>query len=175
MEPLGPRRKILAAGVLILGLLSFFLPLIKVDVPVLDKTRWSPFDLAVRVYEGDLPPRVTGRTLATTSIPIMIPAVYLLQLAALVSLATSPSPVILKNIAVIGVCTSWLWRGDRLSFEELFYGTFSYHNLSLVRRVGFGQHTVLLLGVMGALWFIAANDDLDAEQPNSTSTRRPLL
>jgi hypothetical protein len=160
VEPLGPRRKAIAAGVLILGLLSFFLPLIKLDLAVFDKTRWSPFDIAMKVYEGDLPvKRASGRDL--TSIPIMIPVLYLLELAALFSVMTSRSPATLKNIAVLGLCTTWLWRGDRISFEELFYGTFSYNNFSLVRRVSFGQHTLILLGVMAMMWFIAAKDDLD--------------
>ena len=150
---------------LILGLFSFFLPLIKLEIPVLNKALWSPFDIAEKVYEGDLPPNARVRDL--TSIPMMIPTLYVLQLGALFSLAISRSPAILKNIAVIGVCTSWLWRGDRVSFEELFYGTFSYQNFSLVRRVSFGQHTVILLGVMGILWFIAVNSDLDTEHAES--------
>jgi hypothetical protein len=164
VEPLGPRRKILAAGVLVFGLLSFFLPLIRLDIPVFDKTRWSPFDVIARVYEGGLPPGKLGRERLAGPIPIMIPTLYLLQLVALLSLTASRSPVILRTIGVIGLCTSWLWRGDRISFEELFYGTFSYHNLSLVRRVSFGQHTLILLSVMGMLWYIAANDDLETGQ-----------
>ena len=167
VQPLGPRRRRLATAFLVLGLFSFFLPLIKLDTPVLNKTRWSPFDIAQKVYEGDLPPNVLGRDL-TDSMPIMIPTLYLLQLVALFSVAISKSPVILKNIAVIGVCTSWLWRGDRASFEQLFYGTFSYQNFSLVRRVSFGQHTFILLGVMGILWFVAVNSDLDTAQAESS-------
>lgn len=153
VEPLGPRRRTLATAILTVGLFSVFLPLIKLDIPVFNKTHWSPFNIAERVYEGDLPPNATGRDL--TSIPIMIPTLYVLQLVALFSLAISRSPVILKNIAVIGVCTSCFWRGDRRSFEELFYGTFSYQNFSLVRRVSFGQQTFMLSSVMGILWFIA--------------------
>ena len=167
MEPLGPRRRTLATAVLILGLFSFFLPLIKLDIPVLSKTQWSPFDIAEKMYEGELPPNTIGRDI-TSSVPLMIPTLYILQLGALFSVAISRSPVILKSIAVIGVCTSWLWRGDRASFEELFYGTFSYRNFSLVRRVSFGQHTLILLGVMGVLWFIAANSDLDTAQVESS-------
>jgi hypothetical protein len=167
VEPLGPRRRTLATAVLILGLFSFFLPLIKLDTPVLNKTRWSPFDIAEKVYEGDLPPNAMGRHI-TNSIPIMIPTLYVLLLVALFSLAISRSPVILKSIAVLGLCTSWLWRGDRISFEGLFYGSFSYHNFSVVRRVSFGQHTLTLLGVMAMMWFIAANDDLDTGQIESS-------
>ena len=55
------------------------------------------------------------------------------------------SPEVLAKIAVVGWCTSWFWRGDRISFEEMFYGDWSYHNFSLVRHVGFGQLTIVLL------------------------------
>jgi hypothetical protein len=165
--PLGPRRKAFAAAVVTIGLLSFFLPLIKVDVAVLNKTRWSAFDIAVKLRYGQLPPSAASRDLVG-AIPIMIPALYFLQLVALFSLAVSRSPVILKNIAFLGICSGWLWRTDQIAFEELFYGTFSYQKFSLVRRVEFGQHTLLLLGVMGLLWFIAANADLDTRQIESS-------
>ena len=64
-----------------------------------------------------------------------------------------------EDIAVVGWCTSWFWRGDRISFEEMFYGDWSYHNFSLVRHVGFGQLTIVLLGVMLALFLVSRSED----------------
>ena len=107
MEPLGPRRKAFAAAVLAIGLLSFFLPLIKVDIAVINKTRWSAFDIAVKVHYGELPPRAASRDFVD-AIPIIIPTLYFLQLVAVFSLAVSRSPVILKTIAVLGICSGWL-------------------------------------------------------------------
>ena len=50
-----------------------------------------------------------------------------------------------------------------MSFETMFYGSFSYHSFSLVRHVGFDQLSITLLGVIGVLLFIATNKDLDVE------------
>ena len=75
----------------------------------------------------------------------MAAAIYLLLVVALIALCFSCSPEVLAKIAVVGWCTSWFWRGDRISFEEMFYGDWSYHNFSLVRHVGFGQLTIVLL------------------------------
>src|SRR5439155_16854629 len=54
---------------------------------------------------------------------------------ALIALCFSCSPEVLAKIAVVGWFTSWFWRGDRIRFEEMFYGDWSYHNFSLVRHV----------------------------------------
>ena len=75
----------------------------------------------------------------------------------------SCSPEVLAKIAVVGWFTSWFWRGDRISFEEMFYGDWSYHNFSLVRHVGFGQLTIVLLGVMLALFLVSRSEDIDSE------------
>jgi len=45
---LGPRRQWMAGLVAAIALLSFFIPLVTTDTPVLGKTRWSPY----RVFEG---------------------------------------------------------------------------------------------------------------------------
>lgn len=172
MESLGRRRQMFATVVLLLGLLSFFLPLIKTAPPVMGRTLWSPWDITVEMCGGQLPPTTSGGLGARLfSIPIMISTIYVLQIVALLAVALRRSSAILKSMAAIGVFTSWFWRGDRVLFEELFYGNFSYRDFSLVRRVSFGQHTLILLGMMGILWFIATNDDLDAEQ---SSGRRQL-
>ena len=62
------------------------------------------------------------------------------------------------------------WQEDRDSFEELLYGSASYHNLSLIRHVGFGDLTIALLGVLGALLFIAVNENLDTVVPPNRAT-----
>jgi len=45
----------------------------------------------------------------------------------------------------------------------LFYGKVSYHDFSLVRHVGLGDLTIVVLGAMGSLLYIAFNEDLDTE------------
>jgi hypothetical protein len=68
----------------------------------------------------------------------MAAAIYLLLVVALIALCFSCPLEVLAKIAVVGWCTSWFWSGDRISFEEMFYGDWSYHNFSLVTHVGFG-------------------------------------
>ena len=106
------------------------------------------------------------------SIPLMAAAIYLLLVFALIALCFSCSPEVLTKIAVLGWFTSWFWRGDRISFEEMFYGDFSYQNFSLVRRVGFGQLTIVLLGVMLALFLVSRSEDIDNEPLPDTMQMR---
>jgi len=91
----------------------------------------------------------------------MAAAIYLLLVVALIALCFSCSPEVLAKIAVVGWFTSWFWRGDRISFEEMFYGDWSYHNFSLVRHVGFGQLTIVLLGIMLALFLVSRSEDIE--------------
>jgi len=105
----------------------------------------------------------------------MATAAYLLLLFAFGALCLDSSRDVLAKIAVFGLFTSWLWRGDRSSFELLFYGKVSYHNLSLVRHVGLGDLTIVLLGAMGSLLYIALNEDLDTESSPKRATRGQAL
>jgi len=102
---------------------------------------------------------IPNGTSSLLSIPLMAAAIYLLLVVALIALCFSCSPEVLAKIAVVGWFTSWFWRGDRISFEEMFYGDWSYHNFSLVRHVGFGQLTIVLLGVMLALFLVSRSED----------------
>jgi len=152
-KPLGRRRRLLAFIVVTAGLLTFFLPLVTTNPAVMGHSHWSPWNISRQIYEGSLPP----------SIPFMATAVYLLLIVAFVVLCLDSSRDALAKIAIFGLFTSWLWRGDRSSYEALFYGKVSYHNFALVRHVGFGDLTFVLLGAMGCLLYIAFNEALDAE------------
>ena len=154
---LGQRRKLLALLIVVSGLLTFFLPLITTEPSVLGRTAWSPWDILWGVYKGDLLPNRSD----VFSLPLMAPLIYVLLLIALAALLQSRSPDVLARIAAIGCCCIWLWRGDRISFEEMFYGHFSYQHFSLIRRVGFGTLTITLLGVMGLLLLLAMDKNLD--------------
>jgi len=164
-KPLGRRRRSLAFLAVAAGLLTFFLPLVTTDPAVMGRSHWSPWNISWQIYEGSLPP----------SIPLMATAAYLLLLFAFGALCLDSSRDVLAKIAVFGLFTSWLWRGDRSSFELLFYGKVSYHNLSLVRHVGLGDLTIVLLGAMGSLLYIALNEDLDTESSPKRATRGQAL
>jgi hypothetical protein len=168
-KPLGRRRRSLAFMAVVAGLVTFFLPLVTTNPAVMGHSHWSPWNISWQIYEGNLPP----------SIPFMAMAVYLLLIVAFVALCLDSSRDVLAKIAIFGLFTSWLWRGDRSSYEALFYGKVSYHNFALVRHVGFGDLTFVLLGAMGCLLYIAFNEDLDLESASkravSESRRTPQL
>jgi len=152
-KPLGRRRRSLAFMAVIAGLLTFFLPLVTTNPAVMGHSHWSPWNISWQIYEGSLPP----------SIPFMATAVYLLLMVAFVALCLDSSRDALAKIAIFGLFTSMFWFEDRNCFEELFYGEVHYHNLPLVRHVGFGDLTFVLLGAMGCLLYIAFNEALDTE------------
>ena len=157
LKPLGRRRASLAFLVIASGLLTFFLPLVTTDPAVMGISHWSAWNISSEIYLGNL---ALKRNDLLSSIPIMPTSVYILLVLALAMLWISPSRDTFKKMAVVGIFTSWFWRGDRRAFEELFYGNFGYQNFSLVRRVETGQLTIVLLVVMGCLLFIATNEDL---------------
>lgn len=164
-QTMGRRRVSLAFLAIVSGLMTFFVPLVTTDPPVLGRGHWSPWDIFSAITIGELPIK---RDDLLSSLPIMATAIYVLLIIALVALGFSRSPRILARVAAVGCFTSWFWRGDRISLEEMFYGDFSYHRFSLVRHVGFGGLTLCLLGVMGSLLFIAMNEDID-EHPSPKS------
>jgi hypothetical protein len=160
---MGRRKRSFALAIVVGGILTFFLPLVTADPPVMGRTRWSAWNIACQIQAGNLPPVRHYPNEFLLSIPLMAAGIYLLLVVALIALCFSCSPEVLAKIAVVGWCTSWFWSGDRMSFEEMFYGDWSYHNFSLVRHVGFGQLTIVLLGVMLALFLVSRSKDIDDE------------
>ena len=154
---LSPRRRALAFIVVASGLVSFFLPLVTTDPAVMGQTRWSAWHISCAIYEGSVLPKHED----LFSFPEMAATIYVLLFFALGALSFSCSKQVLTTISAIGCFSGWLWRGDRISFEEMFYGNFSYQNFSLVRRVEFGTLTILLLCVMGALLLITLSGNTD--------------
>lgn len=168
MRPLGTAQRTLGLLIVGAGLLTFFFPLITTDPPVLGRSHWSPLLITVQMCEGQLP-RSHGMNSVSPgdvlfSIPLMFTAMYLLDLAALATLFLSPYPKLMRGIAWAELCMCWAWRGDRRSFELLFYGTFSYREgFSLVRHVSIGQLTFILVAVMGVIWLLSMEDHTETE------------
>jgi len=163
-KPLGRRRRSLAFLAIVAGLLTFFLPLVTTHPAVMGRSHWSPWNISRQIYEGNLPP----------SIPLMATVSYLLLMVAFGALCLTSSRDVLAKIAIFGFFTSWFWRGDRRSFEVLFYGDVHYevtryHYLGIVSHVGFGDLTIVLLGAMGSLLYIALKEDLDLEPVTESS------
>jgi len=51
MRPLGKRRKQLALLVIAIGIYTFFVPMVVLDPPVLNRTEWSALNIASNIYE----------------------------------------------------------------------------------------------------------------------------
>jgi hypothetical protein len=166
MRRLGAVTRTLGALVIGAGLLTFFVPLITTSPPVLGRTHWSPLEIIVQMCAGQLPRSHGTHSVSSAdvlfSIPLMFTAMNVLDLAALAALFLSPYPKLLRGIAWAELCMCWFWRGDRLRFELLFYGTFSYRDgFSLVRHVSIWQLTFVLVAVMGVIWLLSMEDDIE--------------
>src|SRR5438552_8821609 len=116
MESMGRRKRSFAFLIVVGGILRFFLRLVTTDPPVMGRTRWSGWNIACQVQAGNMPPvrHYSERNEFLLSIPLMAATIYLLLVVALIALCFSCSPEVLAKIAVVGWCTSWFWRGDRI-------------------------------------------------------------
>jgi len=167
-RPLGRRRRLLALLAVGAGLLTFFVPLITIDSPVLGTTHWSAFSTVTSMYEGKLSQPVCERCgepliRSLLALPIEISVVYLLFGCALVALCFSESSKILAVLGSIGsiVClnagyaTTW-------AFEETFYGRI----ISRVRRVHDWAFVTVLLALMLSIVYVSLKEGLD-QAPSS--------
>jgi hypothetical protein len=171
---LGPRRRLWALAVILAGIVTFFLPLVRTDTAVLGKTHWSLLDIALQLSSGELPPS-SGQEAALSpaylGLCLMLVAVYLLLLYSAAAVLLSVQ-FLSKKLSLVGFAGIFIaaetWQWDKNSFEQLFFGQWSYYHLKLVRHVGFGQLILAIIAVMAALAYIAKDSDLDRE-PKSVS------
>ncbi len=98
-RPLGEERKWFACVLISLGICSFFLPMVILDPPVLNRTEWSALNVASKVYEGKLP--VPGGSFDVQLIAIAL--IYSLMPFALIAVYRPGPPRALKVISWIGV------------------------------------------------------------------------
>lgn len=55
---LGPRTRQMTLLLALVGLATFFVPLVETSVPVMGQTHWSPWEIASGMMKGDLPAAV---------------------------------------------------------------------------------------------------------------------
>ncbi|HUJ94261.1 MAG TPA: hypothetical protein VLW84_03275 [Terriglobales bacterium] len=151
-----PRRKLFAAVVLGAGFLTFFLPLIGIDHPVLNRTQWSMFDVISNVYHGTLFPSRTE----LGSIPIALPIIYLIMLCSFLVICFFRSQNALRFATIAGILLavrSWYW--ERTDFERMFH---SASGSQAWPHVNLAPLSLSLLGLMSALLYITITDNLDS-------------
>jgi hypothetical protein len=171
-NPLGPRRRSILLVIIAAGILTFFVPLMTTDPPVLGRTQWSVFDLALHVCQRELPPSDHWR-IDLVKLPPDPALLYLLLLFLLVVLLFPSLHRHLAAMAAIGILVnSEMWKFQDLDFERTFYGHLSYNpNFSLARHVGIGQLVLALLAVYGSVLFVVVQEDLEGEPPQ----KRPQI
>jgi hypothetical protein len=173
-SPLGPKRRLLALIVVAGGILTFFLPLISTQPPVLQTSDWSPFAIVRQIYIGRLPQPICERCgepaiRSLLALPLDVAVVYGLILSALVVLCVRKSAA-LAWIGIVGANLSlatYMLRGGtnfatKWEFEKTFYGEPQSLASSSNGPVLYGWLTFALLLVMCALVFVAIREDLDA-------------
>jgi len=104
LAPLGKERKRLAILVIALGITTFFLPMVVVDPPVLNRTEWSPLHIAAGVLSRQLP--VPHGSFDPGLLEIAL--IYGLMIASLAALLPSGPPDALLIISIIGSLVSSL-------------------------------------------------------------------
>jgi peptidoglycan/LPS O-acetylase OafA/YrhL len=151
LKAFGERRRRIAMGIVVLGLCSFFVPLIGTDPAVLGRVRWSPLDVLLQLHAGTLSiPAGTG-PIWMNPVVAYLSAAYLLLFATLLALAVNASPKLVVGFAasvpLFSVVTNWGSPFDELtsSLASLFYRSGSGH-------VDFSSYaTVQLVIAMGLL------------------------
>lgn len=173
--PLGPKRRSLALMVVVGGILTFFVPLVSTNPPVVGTTEWSPFSIVRQMYFGRLPQPICetcGEPIIRSllALPPFVTIVYALMISALVALCFPAAPVALARMGLIGIVLSldtYMFRGGvnfvtKWEFEKTFYGDPQSLAPSSNGPVHYGWLTVAMFAVMGALVFIATHEDLDS-------------
>jgi hypothetical protein len=147
--------------VIVVGLLTFFVPLVTVDRPVVGRTHWSAFNIVWEMYQGNLHADNCERcgeppVRALLALPVSITAIYMLMIVALVPLSVPYASNTLASISGFGGIVSLYLsrRGTAWAFEETFYG-----RISSVRHVHYFLLQLALLGVMAGLFLIAIGGD----------------
>jgi len=158
----GLTRKLLALIVIALGILTFFLPLVSVNPPVMSQTDWSAFDIVSFVSQGDLVRSSSDLQL----FPVEIAIVYSLLLIAFYVVSIARSQRRLLHIGVVGIgLILYGWSRAANTFEVALYRNYPATEISPGQHVMFGDLMAAQLLVIGALLFLATSEFLDAGTP----------
>lgn len=175
-SPLGPRRRSILLVIIAIGILTFFVPLMTTDPPVLHMTHWSLFTMLLRIFQGELPPSHTWHlSLDVGYILFFFLGPVIIYLVMLCLLTVLYFPALHRHLAAMAgfgaFATEEMWRWDRYDFEVTFYG----HSGFPVRHVGLGQLVMALLAVFGSALYVLVHDELDEDSQQQESQVRAIL
>ena len=182
-SPLGPKRRTVAILVVMLGILTFFLPLISTQPPVLHRSHWSPFDIVRQMYLGHLPQPICERcnepiVRSCLALPFDVTLIYGLMLFALV-VAWLRKSTTLAWTGILGVSLSlgtYMFRGGtnfatKWEFEKTFYGQPQSLDPSSKGPVLYGWLSFALLAVMFLFVLIAIRENIDKSNSSGTGSK----
>jgi len=158
---LGARRRLLAASVVALGLVTFFIPFITSEPPAKGMSNWSLWNIACAIQNGSLPGSPNHNFVAIMG---LIYAVLLVDLIGLCFSVVFSVPKIQITVALIGAWLCCVARYSHLGqtnwkLDRLFYGETSCGHVSL------GQILTGLIVIMTALCLFSLDAMLDTDAP----------
>jgi hypothetical protein len=162
---LGPRRRRMAALVVLIGMLTLVVPLVRTDQPVLGRTRWSPLNIVYGISAGTLPVRKWGDPKVARSDRVMfwfasMSMGFLFEYGTLVVIAGAVIVFPLRNViglaAVLGAAS--VWGELQFEYQDFQEGIFA---AVYTRQVHAGVHCLTMMGVMMLFLIIAAWKELD--------------
>jgi len=166
---MGWRRRRMALTVTLIGLATFFTPLVDTDSEVLGRTHWSPLQVVLAIHAGALP---LGHAMLRDAMLrgqwvelgidmfLGVGIVYFLLSLIAGAVVIFPSARFVGIAAGTGAAvTLGELRWEYFDFQEAIYGAptafVSGH------RVHAGVNCLILLGMLVLLLFIAATKQLD--------------
>ena len=160
-------RKIAAAALIAIGLVTFLEPMISTDPPTIGRARWSLMDIANSSYEGQLPRDADNTNLWILSAHFGL--IYVLLIVSAASLCFFPLQRLLLWAGVIGAITALETLRWGQEMKSLFYGNPMLYGGHTSGRVNYGGLTSLLFIAMVLIFFSAAK----ATSPAQRGKRRP--
>jgi len=152
-KPFGKPRKRFCLLLILLGVCTFFLPMIILDSPTVNRTEWSPWNIVSKVFEGELP--VPGGSFDLELIAMAL--IYVLMPFALMAVFRPGPPKALLVISSIGIGLDGALRhGLLLGLWHMdMFGT---------RYMRAGLALWVLVSIMPALLAICFAPNLDRER-----------
>lgn len=152
-KPLGEKRKQLALLVIAIGICTFFMPMVILDPPVMNRTEWSALDIALKIYERKLP--VPEGQFDDQLLQIAL--IYVLMVFALVALYLPGPPKALMVISTIGFAFSYVANW----WTSTFHWTFGYYGHMQTWHMSRGPAWWILPWIMPSLLAICFAENLD--------------
>jgi hypothetical protein len=153
-------RKLLAMIVIVVGVLTFVLPLVSTNPPVMDKPDWSPLEIVSYDYRAEL----VRSSSDLFNFPVEIAVAYLLMPVAFYVVMIARSQRRLVHLAVIGIgLIVYGWSRAAETFDVALYRNFPVTEAPTGRHVSLTELLVALVLVMGALLFLSASEFLDGD------------